>query len=1427
MAPRIEKRIQHKSNLLKTKFNISKNPTNLFQSTTICDVSSPPPNIEKPETFPAIPDTGCSGHYIMTSDPVSNLKIALHPLEVTLPNKQIIKSTHTGLLDIPELPITARECHIFPDLGSGSLLSIGLLCDHDVEVLFLKTKVQVFYHGKEILTGRRDYTNGLWTIPMSVPKIKQNPCNAVTTTVTQTVAERVAFYHAALFSPTMSTWCKAIDAGHFVSWPELTSKQVRTHLPTTLATLKGHMDQTRANAQSTKRPQIPAHLLNPQEHPPSAAAANVTDVPPSTTEVDDSHPPAMGGSDTPGKRTHHMFASLHDAKGQIFTDQPGRFLVPSSAGNEYFLLLYDYDSNYIHAEPMPSRTAKSIVKAYSKAHATLVTAGLRPQLQRLDNEASALLQQFMQDENIDFQLAPPHLHRRNAAERAIRTYKNHLIAGLSSTDPDFPLHLWDRLIPQSLISLNLMRGSRMNPKLSAYAQVHGAFDFNRTPIAPPGTKVLVHEKPDVRGTWSPHAVEGWYVGPASNHYRCYRVWIKETAAERIADTLTWMPLHVKMPGATPTEAATAAARDLIAALVNPATPSPLAPLSDSHRQALYQLADIFASITHPIPINPPTEPISPPTPVAAVPLKTVTFQLPQDKTAPHDHSQWNHQRMNTPWPKPADTVAPPRVPRSLVAPPTLPRVPTVPTAPTSAAPPRVRKRKPTTPPQRPKSAPKARRPRNRSAKASPSTTPVTTTAQLLPATYASLTGNMGKARRARKKKLQQARRKTHAKGKPIPSPPVTRSHLHRSTRGKKLKILATINQAIAIRALPELSAPLLNAVINPITGENQELRHLLQGPESAEWWASNANEFGRLTQGVLPHMPTGTETMRFIKHTAVPADRKATYARFVCDERPLKTETKRVRITVGGDKIDYPGKVATPTAELVTVKCLFNSVVSTPGAKCMSADAKDFYLGTPMERPEFMRIPLKMIPQVIIDQYNLLPLVHNGYVMVEINKGMYGLPQAGILANKRLVKHLASHGYVKAPRTPGLFTHVTRPVTFCLVVDDFAIKYVGKEHADHLLACLREQYTMTTDWECSNYIGLTVEWDYDKRTCDISLPGYVKRAIHRFQHISPRKPQHAPSKFTPPNYGAKQQLTELEDASDLLDASGKQRIQEIVGVLLYYARAIDSTMLVALGTIASARTTETTAKAVAHLLNYAASNPDAKVRYHASGMCLKIHSDASYLSEPKARSRAGGHFFLSSNSPLPTATSVPPPENGAIHTLCSIMKMVLASATEAELGACFFNAKEGVMIRIILEEMGHPQPTTPIQVDNSCAAGIANDTVKQRRSKAIDMRFYWLKDRECQGQFHIHWRSGKENLADYQTKHFSAAHHRRMRPTYLHQPARSQFIPAKVNVSGEGVLIPGLSPIRVPSPNIRVTSRNILRPLTAAHPNTCLAHNII
>eukprot|EP00978_Attheya_sp_CCMP212_P006249 scaffold14175_cov40-Attheya_sp.AAC.1 len=133
---------------------------------------------------------------------------------------------------------------------------------------------------------------------------------------------------------------------------------------------------------------------------------------------------------------------------------------------------------------------------------------------------------------------------------------------------------------------------------------------------------------------------------------------------------------------------------------------------------------------------------------------------------------------------------------------------------------------------------------------------------------------------------------------------------HHNTRGKRRQeAINRINQAIALRDQPPLQTPLmLNAVVDPITGANLEFPQLIKGPDSEEWWKSSANEFGRLAQGVMPHMPTGTNTFRFIKHTDMPNNRIATYVRIVCDERPVKSETKHVHLTVGGDKIDYPGK---------------------------------------------------------------------------------------------------------------------------------------------------------------------------------------------------------------------------------------------------------------------------------------------------------------------------------------------------------------------------------------------------------------------------------------------------------------------------------------------------------------------------------------
>jgi hypothetical protein len=150
------------------------------------------------------------------------------------------------------------------------------------------------------------------------------------------------------------------------------------------------------------------------------------------------------------------------------------------------MICYYYDCNYVKAVPMKSRSASEWFKAYEHIHQELTSRGFKPKLQTLDNEASAALKSFFTENDVEYQLVPPHCNRRNAAERAIQTFKEHFVSGLASVYPDFPLHLWDRLLPQAEMTLKLLRKSRQHPQLSAAAHYHGMVDYNTTAFAPPG-----------------------------------------------------------------------------------------------------------------------------------------------------------------------------------------------------------------------------------------------------------------------------------------------------------------------------------------------------------------------------------------------------------------------------------------------------------------------------------------------------------------------------------------------------------------------------------------------------------------------------------------------------------------------------------------------------------------------------------------------------------------------------------------------------------------------------------------------------------------------------------------------------------------------------------------------------------------------------
>jgi hypothetical protein len=269
----------------------------------------------------------------------------------------------------------------------------------------------------------------------------------------------------------------------------------------------------------------------------------------------------------------------------------------------------------------------------------------------------------------------------------------------------------------------------------------------------------------------------------------------------------------------------------------------------------------------------------------------------------------------------------------------------------------------------------------------------------------------------------------------------------------------------------------------------------------------------------------------------------------------------------------------------------------------------------------------------------------------------------------------------------------------------------------------------------------------------MSMQGYVQKALVRFKRTNITG-ANSPIIYTPPQFGRYPQEVHPDAKADPLSETQKLEMQEIVGVFLFYARAVDPLMLTAINKIGSSQATPTTSILVQidRFLAYASKFPNSKLCIKASDMKLFGHSDASYLSEPNARSRAGGYLYLGKCIP----GTVP---NSAITYFSVIITTVVSSATEAEYAALFMAGQAAVSIRNTLHDLGYPQGITDFVCDNKCAVGIANNTLKLKRSKAIDMRYHWIRDQVHLNNFCITWLEGRHNLADFFTKAHPVHHH--------------------------------------------------------------------
>jgi len=290
---------------------------------------------------------------------------------------------------------------------------------------------------------------------------------------------------------------------------------------------------------------------------------------------------------------------------------------------------------------------------------------------------------------------------------------------------------------------------------------------------------------------------------------------------------------------------------------------------------------------------------------------------------------------------------------------------------------------------------------------------------------------------------------------------------------------------------------------------------------------------------------------------------------------------------------------------------------------------------------------------------------------------------------------------------------------------------INEERANHLKQALEEIYKLTCDWTGTWYIGITLDWNYTKRHVQLSMPNFVTKALKQFQHIATKR-QYAPYPSIPIQYRTKKQYAIQEWKEPLLDDKVKLFIQQVCIKFLFLDRAVDSTLLCLISAIASetSKPTKDTMRQTLQLLDYIAMQAYAVLSYHTSNMVLAVHSNASYLSKPKAHSRAGGHFFLSSDTTVP-------PNNGAVLNITHIIKNIMSLATEAELAGLYIMASKAVYIRIRVEELGHKQPPMSLQTDNAMADTVINGKVQPKHTTAMGMRFHWLRDRECQQQFRI------------------------------------------------------------------------------------------
>lgn len=466
----------------------------------------------------------------------------------------------------------------------------------------------------------------------------------------------------------------------------------------------------------------------------------------------------------------------------------------------------------------------------------------------------------------------------------------------------------------------------------------------------------------------------------------------------------------------------------------------------------------------------------------------------------------------------------------------------------------------------------------------------------------------------------------------------------------------------------------------------------------------------------------------------------------------------------------------------------------TVGARMATIDLESFYLHerNKLPRTDYMYYDATYFPQDVREKF--AAHIRDNRILLSCTQAIYGMYDAGTIAGTVLSKTLTENGYLEVDAT-NLWTSTAKGEEDLLIntnVDDFAIIHVPVSRAlarlervlnDAGYKFVRAESNPKLRFQNHHFCGLDIEHDTQEHIVTLYLNGWVRKLLEKYG-MEDCKPETAPYKYTRPVYTGRQAPLG-EDDSKPLSSQLMTELRSKIGALNWGAACVNYDTSLAVSKVASkqAKPTKALLREVNHILRYLAGHPNTVLQYHPSDMTLHTVSDASFCSETKGRSRAGGVLYLGD------CDENGHPKSSPAEVMSHIIDCIPDSAAEAEYVSVHDTIKRGVYCRNILEGIGYPQSTTEHECDNKCAVGIANNTVHDRKTKHIDRRYHWVKNEVKDGRFKVIWKEGVGNIADFFTKYLPHKEHEKYANIFTRQytPSQEGVLGTKSFPQGVGV----------------------------------------